>query len=64
MLSLGMGLRYRRIHQPLPLLLASAIKLLVSALVVFAAASWIGLQQLYLQALCWRGPCPPSCSPS
>ena len=39
MLSLGMGLRYRRIHQPLPLLLASAIKLLVSPLVVFAAAS-------------------------
>ena len=58
MLSLGMGLRYRRIHQPLPLLLASAIKLLVSPLVVFAAASWIGLQQPYLQAVVLEGAMP------
>ena len=53
-----MGLRYRRIHQPLPLLLASAIKLLVSPLVVFAAASWIGLQQPYLQAVVLEGAMP------
>ncbi|MEB3209389.1 MAG: AEC family transporter [Synechococcus sp.] len=58
MLSLGMGLRYRRIHQPLPLLLASAIKLLVSPLVVFAAASWIGLQQPYLQSVVLEGAMP------
>jgi predicted permease len=58
MLSLGMGLRYRRIHQPLPLLLASAIKLLVSPLVVFAAASWIGLQQPYLQGVVLEGAMP------
>jgi predicted permease len=58
MLSLGMGLRYRPIHRPLPLLLASAIKLLVSPLVVFAAASWIGLQQPYLQAVVLEGAMP------
>jgi predicted permease len=58
MLSLGMGLRYRRIHQPLPLLLASAIKLLVSPLVILVAARWIGLQDPYLQAVVLEGGMP------
>jgi predicted permease len=58
MLSLGMGLRYRRIHQPLPLLLASAIKLLVSPLVILAAARWIGLQEPYLEAVVLEGGMP------
>ena len=58
MLSLGMGLRYRRIHQPLPLLTASAIKLLVSPLVILIAARWIGLQEPYLQAVVLEGGMP------
>ncbi len=58
MLSLGMGLRYRRLHRPWPLLLASSIKLLVSPLVVLAAARWIGLEQPYLQAVVLEGAMP------
>ena len=58
MLSLGMGLRYRRLQQPWPLLLASSIKLLVSPLVVLAAARWIGLEPPYLQAVVLEGAMP------
>jgi hypothetical protein len=58
MLSLGMGLRYRRIRQPMPLLLASAIKLLVSPLVVFAAAGWMGIREPYFQAVVLEGAMP------
>jgi predicted permease len=53
-----MGLRYRRLQQPWPLLLASSIKLLVSPLVVLAAARWIGLQEPYLQAVVLEGAMP------
>ena len=58
MVSLGMGLRYRRLQQPWPLLLASSIKLLVSPLVVLAAARWVGLEQPYLQAVVLEGAMP------
>jgi malate permease and related proteins len=58
MLSLGMGLRYRRLHRPWPLLLASTIKLLVSPLVVLAAARLIGLEPPYLQAVVLEGAMP------
>jgi len=58
MVSLGMGLRYRRLQRPWPLLLASGIKLLVSPLVVLAAARWIGLQPPYLQAVVLEGAMP------
>lgn len=58
MLALGMGLRYRRIHQPLPLLIASAIKLLISPLVVLGVALLIGLQAPYLEAVVLEGAMP------
>lgn len=58
MLSLGMGLRYRPIRRPLPLLLASAIKLLLSPLLVFALARWIGVQAPYLEPLVLEGAMP------
>lgn len=58
MLSLGMGLRYRRIEEPLPLVLVSVIKLLLSPLVVLAAASWIGVQEPYLRAVVLEGAMP------
>lgn len=58
MLSLGMGLRYRRIYQPLPLIIASGIKLLISPLVVFGIATSIGLQSPYLEAVVLEGAMP------
>ena len=58
MLSLGMGLRYRSIQRPLPLLTAAAIKLLLSPLVVFAIASWIGVQSPYFEPLVLEGAMP------
>lgn len=58
MLSLGMGLRYRRIDQPLPLLVASGIKLLISPVVIFGVATLIGVQAPYLQAVVLEGAMP------
>lgn len=58
MLSLGMGLRYRRIYQPLPLLIAGGIKLLISPLVVFGIATLIGIQSPYLEAIVLEGAMP------
>ncbi|PZV01885.1 MAG: hypothetical protein DCF32_15630 [Leptolyngbya sp.] len=58
MLSLGMGLRYRRIYQPLPLIVASGIKLLISPLVVFGVAILIGVQAPYLEAVVLEGAMP------
>ncbi|MGA7932771.1 MAG: AEC family transporter [Kovacikia sp.] len=58
MLSLGMGLRYRLIYQPFPLIIASGIKLLISPLVVFSIATLIGVQSPYLEAVALEGAMP------
>jgi predicted permease len=58
MLALGLGLRYRPIQRPLPLLLASAIKLLLSPLLVFGLARWVGVQAPYFEALVLEGAMP------
>lgn len=58
MLSLGMGLRYRRIYQPLPLIIASGIKLLISPLVVFSIATLIEVRSPYLEAIVLEGAMP------
>ena len=58
MLSLGMALRYRAIRKPLPLVVASVIKLLVSPVVMFAVASWIGVTAPFFDALVLEGAMP------
>lgn len=57
-LALGMALRFERLQQPLPFALVGAVKLLLSPLVVFAAARLLGMQAHGLEAVTLEGAMP------
>ena len=57
-LSLGMALRFQRIGHPLPILAVSGIKLLLSPLLVFGAASLLAMKEPYLEAVTLEGAMP------
>ena len=57
-LSLGMALRFERHGHVLPILTVSSIKLLVSPLIVFAAAGFLTMKEPYLEAVTLEGAMP------
>ncbi len=57
-LSLGMALKPERVDHVLPILTASGIKLLLSPLVVFAAAGMLAIKQPYFEAVTLEGAMP------
>ena len=58
MLSLGLGLRFRALARPGPLLLAAAVKLVLSPVLILAIARLVQLAPPYLEAVVMEGAMP------
>ncbi len=58
MLSLGLGLRFTALTRPAPLLLAAALKLLISPLLILVIGRWVQLAPPYLEAVVMEGAMP------
>ena len=57
-LSLGMALKFRRVNHLLPILTVSGIKLILSPIIVFGAASALAMSAPYFEAVTLEGAMP------